>query len=43
MSRNVVLALSWLVFSAGLIAGFVFLIGRFDGRRQRPKTPHAAE
>jgi hypothetical protein len=43
MSQNVILALSWLVFSAGLITGFVLLIGRFEDRAERRRAHHAAE
>ncbi len=37
MSQNVILALGWLVFSGGLIAGFAMLIGRFDDRGEQHK------
>jgi len=43
MSQNVILALGWLVFSAGLITGFVMLIGRFDDRGEQRRAPRAAE
>ncbi|MDO9411379.1 MAG: hypothetical protein Q7T81_02235 [Pseudolabrys sp.] len=41
MSQNVILALAWLFFSAGLIAAFVMLIGRFDDRAGRRKAAPA--
>jgi hypothetical protein len=43
MSQNEILALLWLVFSAGMIAGFAMLIGRFEDRAERRKARHAAE
>ncbi len=43
MSQNEILALLWLAFSAGLIAGFVLLIGRFEDRAERRRAHHAAE
>lgn len=43
MSQNVILALAWLAFSAGLIAGFVMLLGRIGDRAERRKAHHAAE
>jgi TRAP-type mannitol/chloroaromatic compound transport system permease small subunit len=43
MSGNAILALLWLVFATGLIAGFAFFLGWLDDRAERRKAHHAAE
>jgi hypothetical protein len=45
MSENeiVALALGWLVFATGLIAGFAFFLGWLEDRAERRKARHAAE
>lgn len=43
MSQNEVLALLWLVFATGLIAGFAFFIGWLDDRAESRRVHHAAE
>ena len=43
MSENAILALLWLVFATGLIAGFALFLGWLDDRALRRKAHRAAE
>ncbi|MGH6727088.1 MAG: hypothetical protein ACREB8_11160 [Pseudolabrys sp.] len=43
MSQNAILALLWLAFATGLIAGFGLFLGWLDDRAQRHRAHHAAE
>jgi len=43
MSQNEILALLWLVFATGLIAGFALFVGWLEDRAERRKARHAAE
>ena len=43
MNENAILALLWLVFATGLIAGFILFVGWLSDRALRRRTHHAAE
>ena len=43
MSENEILALLWLVFATGLIAGFALFVGWLGDRAERRREHHAAE
>ena len=43
MSENEILALLWLVFATGLIAGFALFVGWLSDRAERRREHHAAE